>query len=626
MKKTVHNRVTEEKGIPIESLQGKGLSVDSNLLQLQANINALDAKISQLDSLFKQFVYKRFSYYLYYRIKKGLRSLFYNGKAWLTFAPDSRPRRLLLHLYISISIYAKNNRLLKKIYLLILARYPNFIEKIRLALTSQNAALRKMVIIHNRTLKKMASTYIMELKQLPQPIQKNLLEQIIAVHNKMLEQIITIHNTELSSKITLQHLTPQAATIYLAIDKSLNKTERIELSNSLARSFPPKPRLKQLFVDVSAIAHNDLKTGIQRIVRSQLLGLFASPPSGFRIEPIYLTHDNNRQWHYRYAYHYMHTLLNTSSTLSFDQPIDFYDGDVLYMPDLACHNVIFAHKAGVFKQLQAAQIPIHVLLYDILPITHPHFFPPQTTPVFTTWLNSVIEFSDQIICISDNTESELRKFMATHHSDVTVPTCFIHSGADIITSHQTTEVDSEMTLILDKISSKKTFLVIGTIEPRKGHAQILKAFSHLWKNGVDVDLVIVGKKGWMVDKLVKEIKQHPEFSKRLFWLKGINDEILNRLYLSCTALIMASEAEGFGLPLIEAAQHHLPLIVRDIPVFKEIAGPHAFYFTGLEANDLALAIREWLDLYSTGAIPTSAHLPWVTWSEHVEQLKKLFVC
>ena len=59
-----------------------------------------------------------------------------------------------------------------------------------------------------------------------------------------------------------------------------------------------------------------------------------------------------------------------------------------------------------------------------------------------------------------------------------------------------------------------------------------------------------------------------------------------------------SEGEGFGLPLIEAAQYGLPIIARDIPVFREVAGENAYYFCGEDpqiaggcAAELAIARR-----------------------------------
>jgi glycosyltransferase involved in cell wall biosynthesis len=122
------------------------------------------------------------------------------------------------------------------------------------------------------------------------------------------------------------------------------------------------------------------------------------------------------------------------------------------------------------------------------------------------------------------------------------------------------------------LQQRISFLMVGTIEPRKGHNQILETFEILWKDGLDLRLVFVGKQGWMVDQLIKKIQTHSELNKKLYWFQEASDNLLSRMYSTCSCLIAASYAEGFGLPLVEAAQYKLPLLVRDIPVFLEIAG------------------------------------------------------
>ena len=174
--------------------------------------------------------------------------------------------------------------------------------------------------------------------------------------------------------------------------------------------------------------------------------------------------------------------------------------------------------------------------------------------------------------------------------------------------------------MLRLICSRPSFLMVGTLEPRKGHLDVLDAFESLWLGGTDINLILVGKKGWMVDSLVDRLSTHPEFRHRLFWLEGISDEYLNQIYGSSACLIAASYGEGFGLPLIEAAQHHLPIIARDIPVFREAAGDHAYYFASQHASDLALDIQEWLHLYHADRHPKSDDLPWVTWKQSAAKL------
>ena len=102
--------------------------------------------------------------------------------------------------------------------------------------------------------------------------------------------------------------------------------------------------------------------------------------------------------------------------------------------------------------------------------------------------------------------------------------------------------------------------MVGTLEPRKGHLQVMESFESLWKEELNMNLVFVGKQGWMVENLTGRIRSHPELNRQLFWLEGISDELLYRVYGTCTCLIAASYGEGFGLPLIEAARNKLSII------------------------------------------------------------------
>jgi glycosyltransferase involved in cell wall biosynthesis len=142
----------------------------------------------------------------------------------------------------------------------------------------------------------------------------------------------------------------------------------------------------------------------------------------------------------------------------------------------------------------------------------------------------------------------------------------------------------------------------------------------LWQQHIDVNLVIVGKKGWMVDALAERINTHAELGKRLFWLDGISDEYLEGIYKASACLVSASEGEGFGLPLIEAAKQGIPILARDLPVFREVAGDHAFYFAGLSAEDLALAVEDWLELHQNKQAPDSKLVPILTWAQSAQQL------
>ena len=154
---------------------------------------------------------------------------------------------------------------------------------------------------------------------------------------------------------------------------------------------------------------------------------------------------------------------------------------------------------------------------------------------------------------------------------------------------------------------------------------MLAAFERLWDGGADVRLVIVGRPGWLVEELIEKLRRHPQLGGLLFWLQDVSDADLDRIYGACSCLIAASEGEGFGLPLIEAAQHRLPILARDIPVFREIAGEHASFFKGRTPEALAGAVTEWLELRAQNRHPHSEGMPWVTSAQSADRLKAILL-
>ena len=266
----------------------------------------------------------------------------------------------------------------------------------------------------------------------------------------------------------------------------------------------------------------------------------------------------------------------------------------------------------------------------------PELFPDGASITHAAWLKAVAGSSSRLICISNAVADELRLWLESNQPARKTPLIIdaVHHGADIIASAPSTGLPDDAGKVLATISEAPTFIMVGTIEPRKGHLQTLAAFELLLDEGHQVNLVIVGPEGWAplpdsqrrtIPQIVQKLRHHPELNNHLFWLEGISDEYLNKVYAASTCLIAASEGEGFGLPLIEAAQHKLPIIARDIPVFREVTGEHAFWFNGLEPQALAGAIKQWLALYKEGNHPKSDDMPWLTWRQSTEQLEQVLI-
>lgn len=391
----------------------------------------------------------------------------------------------------------------------------------------------------------------------------------------------------------------------------------------------PNINQRKLLLDVSVTCRDDYKTGIQRVVRAITVELLQNPPSGYRVEPVYLI-NNEGTWNYHYARNYTMQLLGCPSGILTDDLVVFLKEDILLCADWTGNMMVEASKEGLYKKLQRIGVLCFFVVHDILPIQIPEYFPPDEPKYFKEWLLCVLNM-DGCPCVSNSVAHDLQRFIEENNIYVNknIDISWFHHGANIDGSAPTTGVPENSSKIIDKISQTKTFLMVGTIEPRKGHLQAIKAFTRLWEEGADCNLVIVGREGWKhlpddmrrtIPEICSTIRDHKELDKHLFWLDGISDEYLEKIYDISTCLIFASEGEGFGLPLIEAARKRLPIIARDIPVFREVAANHAYYFSGLEPEDLSNAVKEWTTLYVLGEHPRSQNMPWQTWKDSAKQL------
>lgn len=378
-------------------------------------------------------------------------------------------------------------------------------------------------------------------------------------------------------------------------------------------------RPRRIFVDVSELVRCDACTGVQRVTRSILQELLRHPPGGFTVHAVFAL-PNSRG--YRYAAQFTAQFMNRD-TEEEDEVIVWRAGDIFLGLDLQRTTTII--QAERLCAMRRDGVGVFFVVYDLLPIQFPHYWPPQhdVAGVHGKWLSIISRF-DGALCISRSVAKDLGAWCREHAPARSRPfrIGWFSLGADMAGSVPTRGLPDTAEKTLQILRQRPSFLCVGTIEPRKGQAQALAAFELLWAQGVDANLVLVGRKGWLVDDLVARIKSHGERGKRLFWLDGISDEYLEKVYTAATCLLAPSEGEGFGLPLIEGAQHGLPILARDIPVFREVAGAHAQYFSGLGGGDLAVAMHHWLKLHRQGRVPDSRGLPWLTWNQSAAVLTR----
>lgn len=394
--------------------------------------------------------------------------------------------------------------------------------------------------------------------------------------------------------------------------------ELTEVAQALALAFPVQNRKPHLFVDVSELRLRDVHTGCQRVTRSVLNAWLHTPPDGYVVMPVYATAD---KFGYYYAYEYLNKLTGEPIPGP-DRPIDYANGDVFFGLDL--NPIVVASQKAYLQTMRRNGVLVRFLVYDLLPIQMPQYFPGGAEPVYEAFFEALL-VSDGIVGISGATVESFRQWQLDrgYETEGRFGYDYVHLGADLENSVPTKGLPQDAHEVLEQLAERPSFLAVGTIEPRKGHAQVLDAFEQLWANDTDINLVFVGKEGWNVADLIGRLRQHPEGGRRLFWLNGASDEYLAKIYEATTCLIAASEGEGFGLPLIEAAQAGLPILARDIDVFREVAGANASYFIADRPGALACAIDDWLLAWRESRVLSSKGITWLTWAECAHQLGEI---
>ena len=386
---------------------------------------------------------------------------------------------------------------------------------------------------------------------------------------------------------------------------AVSRTDRVPLSRPV----------RSLFVDISELSHRDARTGVQRVTRSILLNLLSHPPRGYRVIPV---HADTDHLGYRCATSYTRHTFGYGHHEDDDVLIEPLPEDIFLGLDLQ-HHVVGAQQRWL-RWAYMHGVNVYFVIYDLLPLQFPDCFPAGTEAGHRDWLRVVTGF-DGVLCISRSVAQEVSTWLNTETDVKSKPrVSWFHLGADIDNSSPTKGISAEGEACLRQCRARRTFLMVGTVEPRKGHGDVLDAFELLWARGLDLGLAIVGKRGWSIDALASRILAHPEAHSRLFWVPNGSDEFLQAAYSATDALLAFSLGEGFGLPLIEAAKNEIPIIARDIPVFREVAGAYATYVDATSPHAIATALTNWLDAQSRDDVPKSANMPYLTWQESTAQI------
>lgn len=300
--------------------------------------------------------------------------------------------------------------------------------------------------------------------------------------------------------------------------------------------------------------------------------------------------------------------------------IEITNHDIYLMPELQLRGVQVDREHPGHDIFKRNEIKCYAIIYDILPVRMPQFFETETSVSFVSYLQEILNEYDGILCDSRFVADDIISYYKGNglQTDHEVKVGFYHLGSNSFRKKENESIRYFIRRFM--YGSEPVFVMIGTIEPRKGHPMALQAFEQLWQKGFSGKLCFAGHIGWNMQTFINNLKIHPEKGKRLEFFESVNDTELEYVYRHADALIQASVGEGFGLPLIEAGKYKLPVICSDIEVFHEVAGDHAIYFEKDSANSLSEKIEQFLLLRKSGNVPHSAEIKSISWEKAADKV------
>jgi glycosyltransferase involved in cell wall biosynthesis len=202
--------------------------------------------------------------------------------------------------------------------------------------------------------------------------------------------------------------------------------------------------------------------------------------------------------------------------------------------------------------------PIY-FVHDLIPLTHPLFCRAGEAERHARRMRTVLSTASGVIGNSQATLDELAHF--AERENLPFPrTVAAWLGATLVKRAP------------PRPTQRPTFVVLGTIEARKNHLLLLRIWSQLIERlgNQTPRLLIIGQRGWEADEVFRILDHDRSLHGHVVELSHCSDEDTAQHLASARALLFPSEAEGYGLPLVEALALGTPVIATDLQAFREI--------------------------------------------------------
>ncbi|AYM89690.1 glycosyltransferase [Serratia sp. 3ACOL1] len=254
-------------------------------------------------------------------------------------------------------------------------------------------------------------------------------------------------------------------------------------------------------------------------------------------------------------------------------------------------------KETYFSKLkkQLPTIKIGYMVYDTILVgesTH-HLYRPQEEENFRRYFSWISENCDFILYGGINPQNDGIAYQKKMEWRVPASTAIPYGGTDPIKVKDTSK-DQE---ILKRLGVSRDFIMtVGTIEIRKNHDTLYKAFTMLIDNKTEnlPQMVFVGKPGWRTADLIDTIRRDPRIGSNILILSP-NDEELDALYRNCKFTLLPSFYEGWALPMPESFSYGKLCLAADVEPLREIGKQFAVYTDPLDIAQWAEKINFYIN-------------------------------
>ena len=226
-------------------------------------------------------------------------------------------------------------------------------------------------------------------------------------------------------------------------------------------------------------------------------------------------------------------------------------------------------------------VTVHDLIFRRLPGCYPFI----DRLIYDYKFRRACSNADRIIAVSECTKRDIIKDYGVSPDKVAV----IYQGCDPLFSQP---VAAEVVArVKAKYSLPDKFIVsVGTIEERKNLLSVVKALKQLPD---DVHLVAVGRRT-KYTSLIDEYVAENGLEHRVHMLHGVPYVDLPVIYRCADVFAYMSLYEGFGIPLLEALNSHVPVVAAMGSCLEEAGGPGSLYVAPFDVDAIATAVKKCL--------------------------------